>query len=127
MKNVLKVGAVVIAIVIALAVGSRSQVDPAYDGWAQTEFTQGIFLSPGPITGDINRDGKVTSADILALRALRNFIHLADVNGDNKVNEKDEQYLTNYVLFGGNAPKERTRCRALKVDANCWIDGEPIK
>lgn len=61
------------------------------------------------ICGDVNGDGIVSSADIIALNNYLNGTGVAcpknaDVNGDCHVDVADRDYLVNYVYSGGPPP-----------------------
>jgi len=128
MKN--KKGWAVIAVLTLIAaamfLGSANSQDPAYSGQGWTQGTGEMVIVMNPQVGDVNKDGNITSADVVAMRLIRRFIYAGDVNGDNKLSEADETYLTNYILYGGPAPKPRTRCRSVMVKAYCDIEGEPL-
>jgi hypothetical protein len=62
------------------------------------------------LAGDINGDGRIDAADIVALRRyLSNEIDLyckaaADVDGDGRITQADVDYLQRYVASHGPAP-----------------------
>jgi len=113
------VGAIVgAAIVIIFFAITRAQ-DPAYDGWMAPPpmTTWGISA---PLSGDVNRDGVITPADVVALHSIMTYIHIADVNADTKINDADIEYLSNYVFRGGPKPKESTTCKRILISRDCW-------
>jgi hypothetical protein len=69
--------------------------------------------------GDLNGTGTITPADIILLDRLMRRIHVADVNGDTKVDNNDIEYLTNYVYYGGPGPKIPSRCFPVRVNRIC--------
>ena len=105
-------------------VGKFSSLQPpslnAPLGWDTSQlYTTGVITASADLLGDINRDGKVTVADISALmEALSDFnnylaanpdlksdfqlLHeVVDVNGDGKINNADLQALI--TLIANNA------------------------
>ena len=85
-------------------------------------YTTGVIsvIDSNYLPGDINRDGKVTVADISAFMAAlsdlntyqsshpglsdsQNLLEVADVNGDGRVNNADLQALINLLSNGGGS------------------------
>lgn len=101
-----------------------AQIDPAYEPWGAASTTSTAWM---PLTGDVNLDGNVNVTDVVALRNMRKYNYVGDVNGDLKVNDLDEIYLSNYVLKGGPAPVPHTRCHDIRVEDVCAYEGQPVK
>jgi len=78
--------------------------------WAESEFR--LAVCPIGVTGDVNVDGVVTSADIIALIDFvfksgsppLPVVEAGDVDCDGAVDSGDIIYLVNYVFKGGTPP-----------------------
>ena len=82
-------------------------------GWDTSHlYTTGVLSVTATVLGDFNRDGLVTTADIAAqMAALANmsgyqsanglsnqqFLEIADINGDGRIDNTDVQALINLV------------------------------
>lgn len=132
MKKYFRIGLGIFAIIAAVIIfNSKGNGQSTWDPWDNQSgsdesyafatsdcHNSGQCFLAGEI-GDLNGTGSITPTDIILLQKLMERIHVADVNGDTKIDDKDIEYLTKYVYLGGPAPKQAIRCSEVKVARKC--------
>lgn len=116
------IGGLVALILLAASDHPQAQIDRAYGGWNAIPLP----TITAEQCGDINNDGKITVADAQLIAMLMQNIWKYDVNGDNKIDMDDANYLVNYIYSKGDAPVAPTICRSIRVYRMC-MEGFPIE
>lgn len=84
------------------------------------------FIIVSDLPGDVDKDGFHTNADAILIKELMENIWRFDVNGDTKINQKDIDFLNNYIYNKGAAPTGSKMCRDISVKRPC-IGNKPAK
>lgn len=91
------------------------RVFPKLDFVGNPGYLLAVFAPSNEKCGDVNGDGSVTLADVVALNNYLNGSHAncpnnGDVNGDCQVDQNDRTYLINYIFYGGPPPDGDCSC-----------------